>query len=310
MTKKEDAMASSENLFSLAAYYSLWSQSIASTMSPFIGKEIGAAAKNEAIDDSGDDRLWVTFTLSEALLGEQTFSASRADALHLSQLFIGETPDPNAEFTADHADAFAELFRQFSGTVALQLKGLLGEEIAVRFKDTQVPVWGSAESTSLIVKTEPSIIISSRMDTGLLDTITKAKLAAAEIEPEQAETQVSAPTQRPGAEAETEEPVMAHSAAPTSNSARASINDKNLDLLLDVKLEVSIRFGRRQMMLRDVLDLSSGVMVEIDRRVRDPIELLLEGRVIARGEAVIVDGNYGIRITEVVSPSQRLAEIA
>jgi flagellar motor switch protein FliN/FliY len=64
------------------------------------------------------------------------------------------------------------------------------------------------------------------------------------------------------------------------------------------------------MLLRDVLDLSSGAMVELDRRVRDPIELLLGGRVIARGEAVIVDGNYGIRITEIVSPSQRLAEIA
>ena len=94
------------------------------------------------------------------------------------------------------------------------------------------------------------------------------------------------------------------------SSRQSTINDRNLDLLLDVELQVSIRFGRRQMLLKDVLDLSSGAMVELDRRVRDPIELLLGGRVIARGEAVIVDGNYGIRITEIVSPSQRLAEIA
>jgi flagellar motor switch protein FliN/FliY len=302
-------MALNENVFGLANYYSLWSQSIASTMSQFAGKELGVEMAG-AVEHSSDDRLWVIFTLSGALLGEQAFSASRADALLLSQLFIGETSDPNAEFTPDHADAFAELFRQFSGTIALQLKGLLGTEIAVRFKDTEVPAWSSAESTSLIVKTEPSIAISLGMDTGLLNTISKVKLAAVEAEPEQTAPQPPAVTQQEQPEAQVEESTIAERIPVASNPTRATINDKNLDLLLDVKLEVSIRFGRRQMMLRDVLDLSSGAMVELDRKVRDPIELLLGGRVIARGEAVIVDGNYGIRITEIVSHSQRLAEIA
>ncbi|MGC9199477.1 MAG: flagellar motor switch protein FliN [Acidobacteriaceae bacterium] len=76
----------------------------------------------------------------------------------------------------------------------------------------------------------------------------------------------------------------------------------NLSLVLDVELNVSLRFGQSQLPLREVLDLASGSVIELDRDVDDPVELLLDGKVIARGEAVIVDGNYGMRITEIPEP--------
>ncbi len=68
---------------------------------------------------------------------------------------------------------------------------------------------------------------------------------------------------------------------------------------MDVELNVSLRFGQRQLPLREVLELSSGSVIELDRMVDEPVELLLDGKVIARGEAVIVDGNYGLRVTEI-----------
>jgi flagellar motor switch protein FliN/FliY len=76
----------------------------------------------------------------------------------------------------------------------------------------------------------------------------------------------------------------------------------NLKLVMDVELNVSLRFGQRQLPLREVLELASGSVIELDRQVDDPVELLLDGKVIARGEAVIVDGNYGLRVTEVPQP--------
>jgi flagellar motor switch protein FliN/FliY len=76
----------------------------------------------------------------------------------------------------------------------------------------------------------------------------------------------------------------------------------NLDLVLDVELNVTLRFGQRQLSLREVLDLTSGSVVELDRQVDEPVELVLDGRVVARGEAVIIDGNYGMRITQVLQP--------
>ncbi|HEY2391171.1 MAG TPA: flagellar motor switch protein FliN [Candidatus Angelobacter sp.] len=302
-------MALSEDIFGVVNYKSLWSQSVAATLSQFMGKEVDAEI-TPPVEEPEGERFWVTFTMSDALLGEQAFSVSKADALHLGQLFIGETADAAAEFTPDHLDALAELFRQFAGSVALQLKGILGRECIVRFKDMLAPAWASAEASALIVKTDPAIIIALGMDTGLVNSVTKTRVAADEPEVEAKETTPEPPQQEAPRVAQPQATGAQIPDDGPGNAARSIISDRNLDLLLDVELQVSIRFGRRQMMLKDVLDLSSGAMVELDRRVRDPIELLLGGRVIARGEAVIVDGNYGIRITEIVSPSQRLAEIA
>ena len=89
---------------------------------------------------------------------------------------------------------------------------------------------------------------------------------------------------------------------PASESEKAAMDSTNLDLVMDVELNVSLRFGQCKLPLREVLDLASGSVIELDRDVDDPVELLLDGKVIARGEAVIVDGNYGLRVTEIPQP--------
>jgi flagellar motor switch protein FliN/FliY len=82
---------------------------------------------------------------------------------------------------------------------------------------------------------------------------------------------------------------------------------ENLDLVMDVELNVTLRFGKRQLTLREVMELTTGSVVELDRQVDEPVELLLNGAVIARGEAVVIDGNYGLRVTEV---SQHVSSLA
>src|SRR5258708_13973914 len=177
-------MASNDNTFGVSNYYALWSQTIASIMGQLSGKEVGVEAAGP-VEDSLPDRLWVTFTLGEALLGEHAFSVSRADGMDLGQLFMGEIPDPKAEVSPDHTDSLAELFRQFSGTVALQLKAELGAECTVHFKDTQEPEWSSPEISSLVVKADPPVTIASCIDTGLLNSLTKIHLPSAEQTSEQ-----------------------------------------------------------------------------------------------------------------------------
>ena len=90
--------------------------------------------------------------------------------------------------------------------------------------------------------------------------------------------------------------------SPAAASTLQGIDPANLRLVMDVELNVSLRFGQRQLPLREVLELSSGSVIELDRMVDEPVELLLDGKVIARGEAVIVDGNYGLRVTEIPQP--------
>ena len=89
---------------------------------------------------------------------------------------------------------------------------------------------------------------------------------------------------------------------PTPAVEALSLQEPNFDLVMNVELNVTLRFGQRLLSLREVLDLTTGSVVELDRQVDEPIELLLDGKVIARGEAVVVDGNYGLRVTEVPQP--------
>jgi flagellar motor switch protein FliN/FliY len=87
-----------------------------------------------------------------------------------------------------------------------------------------------------------------------------------------------------------------------TNPGQVGPTPLNLKLVMDVELNVTLRFGQRQLALREVLELTSGSVIELDRQVEEPVELLLEGKVIARGEAVVIDGNYGLRVTEVPQP--------
>ena len=96
---------------------------------------------------------------------------------------------------------------------------------------------------------------------------------------------------------------------PAEQSGALLQPDDNLKLLLGVHLNLTLRFGQRVLTLREILDLTSGSVVELDRQVQEPVDLLLGDRLIARGEVVIVDGNYGIRVTEIEDPRQRIQRI-
>jgi flagellar motor switch protein FliN len=82
-----------------------------------------------------------------------------------------------------------------------------------------------------------------------------------------------------------------------------------IELLLDVELEASLRFGCREMPLSDILDLGPGDVVQLDRHVSDPVDLIVGDKIVARGEVVLVNGNFGLRVTEVAMPKKRLESI-
>jgi len=88
--------------------------------------------------------------------------------------------------------------------------------------------------------------------------------------------------------------------------AEPVVKSRTLDLLMEVELPVSVSFGRAELPLRDVLKLNSGSIVELNRTISDPVEIIVNNCVIARGEVVVVEGNYGVRIHHVVSREERL----
>jgi flagellar motor switch protein FliN len=82
-----------------------------------------------------------------------------------------------------------------------------------------------------------------------------------------------------------------------------------LELLLDVELEATLRFGCRELPLGQILDLGPGDVVQLDRHVNDPADLIVGDKIVARGEVVLVNGNFGLRVTEVAAPRKRLETI-
>lgn len=82
----------------------------------------------------------------------------------------------------------------------------------------------------------------------------------------------------------------------------------NIDLLRDVPLPVSVELGRTTMTIRDILDLGAGSVVEVNRVAGEPVDVLVNGRLVARGEVVVIDENFGVRILDMVSPEERLMD--
>lgn len=86
-------------------------------------------------------------------------------------------------------------------------------------------------------------------------------------------------------------------------------DDTGLELLLDIPLEVSVELGRVRMVVRDVVELGSGSIVEIDKAAGEPVDVMVNNRLVARGEVVVIEDNFGVRITEILSPQDRLAKL-
>jgi flagellar motor switch protein FliN/FliY len=118
---------------------------------------------------------------------------------------------------------------------------------------------------------------------------------------------------------------MAEDSVPEESSPQASVESKpskevqelkemppgdgGLGLLWDVELDATLQFGSREMSLRDVLELGPGDVIELDRHIADPVDLVVGDRIVARGEVVVASGNFALRITEVATPQLRLESI-
>ncbi len=102
--------------------------------------------------------------------------------------------------------------------------------------------------------------------------------------------------------------------APVGNCGEESLNlsdeeMKNIALIMDVKLPVRVRIGKKKMLLKDVLNMDIGSVIELNQLANDPLEILVDNHIIAQGEVVIVDGNFGVQITTIGTKKERLNQL-
>lgn len=84
---------------------------------------------------------------------------------------------------------------------------------------------------------------------------------------------------------------------------------KNLDMLLDIPLQVTVELGRTKRSVKDILELTSGSIIELDKLAGEPVDILVNNRLIAQGEVVVIDENFGVRVTDIISQSDRLKKL-
>jgi flagellar motor switch protein FliN/FliY len=81
---------------------------------------------------------------------------------------------------------------------------------------------------------------------------------------------------------------------------------QNLDFILDIPLKVTVELGRTSVMIKDLLQLGQGSVLELDKLAGEPLEILVNGKLIAKGEVVVVNEKFGIRLTDIISPIERI----
>ena len=100
---------------------------------------------------------------------------------------------------------------------------------------------------------------------------------------------------------------MSQMSAETGHAPAATVSrESRIEVILDIDLPIVVRFGQTELSLRALTRLGPGSVIDLGRSPDEPVEIMVSNRVIARGEVVIVGGNYGIRILDVVSPSERV----
>jgi flagellar motor switch protein FliN/FliY len=241
-----------------------WARNFVELLSQPVGMALACEVLSRIPENAAarsESDLWLTATLTGALSGELAFRLAPADASRLAQRYEGKSEGSDEAISQD---AVLELLRKAAALVSTQLKSA-GKDVQFQVKVGEPPSWTPSVTyymqASLATQTVVEVVLN------------EALIASLPITP------------------------VRPTISPVSGDPAVS----KLGMLMDVELVVTMRFGGRRMLLKDILDLCTGSVVELDQQVQEPVDLLLDGKLIARGEVVVVDGNYGLRITELLS---------
>ena len=231
---------------------------------------------------------------AELLWWEQPFQVSpemrawvgapRATWEHMGTLTLKAAGLETVEL-GEARNTWFEILGQSLSAMALSIGSLLGREVTCETGSERAPSPELREWGSVSVKFAGTPLAP------LLVALSPTLVATISAPPPVGQTK---PHENPPDRSEQDEPDLSHR------------NSRTMDLLLDVDLPVSISFGKAQLPMKDVLKLTTGSIVELDRGVSEQVEVLVNQCLIARGEVVVVDGNYAVRIQEIASRKDRL----
>ncbi|HVY93321.1 MAG TPA: flagellar motor switch protein FliN [Bryobacteraceae bacterium] len=270
---------------SVAALCDLWTRHFASAMQTMSGEQPALEVRPGSAEAS-DELLWWHQSL-DAAPGSSLWIGTPIEICTMMGTRILAAAGIPASESNEARETYLEVVRQSLGSFVEALGAKLGREILCLAGRDEAPTRGLPAGCEIFVRRTgkqlpPLVFLVNRE---MLDVI-------------------SIPT--PAAPVEDERTSVTSTAEPEPElSTRAA---STLDLLMDVEMPVSVSFGRTRVRVQEILKLITGSIVELDRSITEPVEVIVNNCVVARGEVVVIEGNYGVRITEVMSRSERLQE--
>jgi flagellar motor switch protein FliN len=299
--------ATSSNAFKpeLEAWLDAWRSCTQDVLSQISGQPTVFETIFEPLATKESDLRYTVAALG-AVQGEMAFCLSETSGQRLAGKFLGETVPSSSdggsekEFSGESREALEELLRQIGGLVATSVGERAGGPVQFQLLRAEAPwAWTSDHVATLRTRDEAGREIA--LDIRISPALAAALAARAQVKEASASpapsASVSPPSTSPGAGSGAAAPPRGTQEGPVPERVSAGYGR-----LRGVGLGVKLRFGTRRILLRDVLALSTGQVVELDDELSSPVDLLLDGRVIARGDVVVIDGKYGLRVTEVVDP--------
>ncbi|GAA8148812.1 flagellar motor switch protein FliY [Helicobacter pylori] len=285
-------------------FIKIFIQEVVSTLEGLVGKAPSVGLEKEV---SNSEEAWesligtpyarVVISAIEKEEGSIELLAPVVLVTALSDLMLGGEGASKEEMDNDDLDAFKEMASNIFGAIATSLKS---QELLPKLNFTTT----NAEIAKELPKKEDyakAMVFSFKMEAIKESQIILLTTAAFERQFEKTHKEEKEETIKSATEA-TEE-------IKTHDASLENIEIRNISMLLDVKLNVKVRIGQKKMILKDVVSMDIGSVVELDQLVNDPLEILVDDKVIAKGEVVIVDGNFGIQITDIGTKKERLEQL-
>ncbi|MEH7694001.1 flagellar motor switch phosphatase FliY [Bacillus altitudinis] len=277
------------------------------------------------------------FSASNLLVIQQTDAAVIADLM-----MGGDGTNADPSLSEIHLSAVQEAMNQMMGSAATSMSTVFNKKIDISPPRVELLDVKEGEGTDRIPAEEMLVKVSFRLTIGeLIDSnimqlypITFAKDLIAELtdpaeeepvqeppqsapEPQQAAPQAqSAPMQQSAPPKRQAKPKPAEpvNVAPVefeafSEPQHTTSQLGNLDMLMDIPLSITVELGRTQRSVKEVLELSAGSIIELDKLAGEPVDILVNKRIVAKGEVVVIDENFGVRVTDILSQSERLSNL-
>lgn len=290
-------------------------------LSELLGKQIAISISNvDSMDSSGLSGLFPGRNLISQLelgnLGNAVLIVSENQGAIMADLMIGQDgSNPPAQLEDLHLSAVTELMNQTADAILSSIASQIAQSIVtnpmeVTIVDLDASVIPGISDEVTIADAELKI---GDFSPGKLGLILKGQIEAelkagpkAEASKDGFVSDVTA-----GAQMKTAGPASAQKiiASEVQEEKTETVYDKSLDIVLDVPLQVTVELGRTNKLVKDVLALSPGSVIELDKLAGEPVDILVNQKYIAKGEVVVIDENFGIRITDIIKPSDRIPKL-